>query len=84
MSRPCTAAATTADGSATAPSDYAARALSGQTIPAGSDHYAFAVSVNGDTTVEPDETFHVRVSMPGESLRRVLREAGLEPHAVGL
>jgi uncharacterized repeat protein (TIGR01451 family) len=52
----------TADGSATAPSDYVARALSGQTIPAGSDSYAFAVTVNGDTTVEPDETFYVRVS----------------------
>lgn len=52
----------TADGSATAPSDYVARALSGQTIPAGSDRYAFAVTVNGDTTVEPDETFYVRVS----------------------
>lgn len=52
----------TADGSATAPSDYVVRALSGQTIPAGSDQYAFAVTVNGDTTVEPDETFYVRVS----------------------
>ncbi|PZQ18765.1 MAG: hypothetical protein DI564_05635 [Rhodanobacter denitrificans] len=52
----------TADGSASAPSDYVARSLTGQTIPAGSDSYAFAVTVNGDTTVEPDETFYVRVS----------------------
>lgn len=52
----------TADGSATAPSDYLARALSAQTIPPGGDSYAFAVTVNGDTTVEPDETFYVRVS----------------------
>ncbi|HUD43014.1 MAG TPA: ExeM/NucH family extracellular endonuclease [Dokdonella sp.] len=52
----------TADGSAIAPSDYVARALSGQTIPAGSDQYAFAVTVNGDTAVEPDESFYVRVS----------------------
>lgn len=52
----------TADGTATAPSDYVARSLSGQTIPSGSDRYTFPVTVNGDTTVEPDEIFYVRVS----------------------
>jgi len=52
----------TADGSATAPSDYIARSLTGQTIAAGTDSYSFAVTVNGDTTPEPDETFYVRVS----------------------
>jgi GTPase len=35
-------------------------------------------------TVDATGAFHVRVSMPGESLRRALREAGLEPGAVGL
>jgi GTP-binding protein HflX len=28
--------------------------------------------------------YHLRVSMPRESLRRALRDAGLEPQAVGL
>lgn len=52
----------TVDGSATAPSDYAARALSGQTIAAGASSYTFDVTVNGDTSPEPDETFLVRVA----------------------
>jgi len=52
----------TADGSATAPSDYVARALAGQTIPAGSTSYTFDVLVNGDTVSEPDETFSVNLS----------------------
>gem|GEM_PF-710659 len=52
----------TADGTATAPSDYTARALTGQTIPAGSSTYTFDVAVNGDTTGEPDETFFVNVT----------------------
>ncbi|MGN6519541.1 MAG: ExeM/NucH family extracellular endonuclease [Dokdonella sp.] len=52
----------TADGSATAPSDYTQKALAGQTIPAGSTTYAFTVLVNGDTTSEPDESFNVNVS----------------------
>lgn len=52
----------TADGSATASSDYIANALTGQTIAAGSSSYSFDVTVNGDTTPEPDETFFVRVT----------------------
>jgi PKD repeat protein len=51
----------TADGSATAGSDYVARSLSGQTIPAGSLSKSFAVTINGDTVVEPDETFFVNL-----------------------
>lgn len=52
----------TADNSAASPDDFAARALTGQTIPAGSSTYTFSVSVNGDTTTEPDEMFFVNVS----------------------
>lgn len=53
----------TADGSATtADGDYTAAALTGQVIPAGATTYAFTVVVNGDTTIEPDETFTVTVS----------------------
>lgn len=52
----------TADGTATAPSDYTAKSLTGQTIPAGSSTYSFSVLVNGDTTVETNETFFVNVT----------------------
>src|SRR5439155_11589393 len=52
----------TADGSAIAGSDYLARSLTGQTIPAGQQTYSFDVTVNGDTLVEPNETFLVNVT----------------------
>jgi hypothetical protein len=43
----------TADGSATAAdNDYVPRSLTGQTIPTGNTTYSFAVTVNGDDTVE--------------------------------
>lgn len=54
---------TTADGSATtADADYEARSLTGQTIPEGEQTFSFEVLVNGDTTVEPNEQFVVRLS----------------------
>ena len=53
----------TADGVATAAdNDYVANSLTGQTIPAGSDSYAFTVIVNGDTAIEPNESFFVNVT----------------------
>ena len=53
----------TANGSAVAPSDYTA--TSGTlTIPAGQTSQTVSVSVNGDTTVESDETFYVNLSSP--------------------
>jgi fibronectin-binding autotransporter adhesin len=53
----------THDGSATtANNDYAARSLTNQTIAAGQSSYTFDVTVNGDTLVEPDETFLVNVT----------------------
>lgn len=53
----------TADGTATtANNDYVASSLTGQTIPAGSSTYAFAVTVNGDTNLETNETFFVNVT----------------------
>ena len=52
----------TANGSATAGSDYVALALSGQTLAAGQTSKNFAVTINGDTAVEADETFTVNVS----------------------
>ncbi|HMN91366.1 MAG TPA: DUF4082 domain-containing protein, partial [Saprospiraceae bacterium] len=52
----------TTDGTAVAPDDYTTKSLTGQTIPAGSSTYLFTVLVNGDMTVEPDETFFVNVT----------------------
>jgi predicted secreted protein len=53
----------TQDGTATvADNDYVARSLTSQTIAAGSQTYTFDVTVNGDTKVEPDETFLVNVT----------------------
>ncbi|MFN2576855.1 MAG: Calx-beta domain-containing protein [Pyrinomonadaceae bacterium] len=53
----------TRDGTATAAdNDYVARALTAQTIPAGSQTYSFAVTVNGDTTIEASENFFVNIA----------------------
>src|SRR6185436_5866425 len=58
----------TADGTAqdhnpvTEDNDYVARSLTGQTIAAGNTTYTFDVTVNGDTAIEPSETFFVNVT----------------------
>lgn len=52
----------TADGTAAAPGDYTLKALTGQTIPAGSSTYTFNVLVTGDTAPETNETFFVNVT----------------------
>ncbi|MGH9941873.1 MAG: Calx-beta domain-containing protein [Pyrinomonadaceae bacterium] len=53
----------TADGTATvAGNDYVAQSLTGQTIAQGGQTYTFNVAVNGDTAVEPAETFFVNVT----------------------
>ena len=53
----------TADNTATiANNDYVLQSLTGQTIPAGNSTYTFTVAVNGDATVEPNETFFVNVT----------------------
>ncbi|MFN0118932.1 MAG: hypothetical protein ACKV2V_00355, partial [Blastocatellia bacterium] len=52
----------TANNTALAPGDYTSNSLTGQTIPAGSSTYSFTVLVKGDTTVEPNESFFVRVT----------------------
>jgi len=53
---------TTSDGTATAGSDYVARSLNNESIPAGSTSKTFSVTINGDTTAEPSETFNVSIS----------------------
>ncbi len=54
----------TANGTAAAGSDFVAIALTGQSIPAGQASKSFNITINGDTTVEPDETFSVNLSNP--------------------
>ena len=44
------------------PGDYTDEALTSQTISAGNTSTTFDVLVNGDTAVEPDETFFVNVT----------------------
>jgi len=56
--------AATANGTATAGNDYVAKALTGQRIPVGSTSKTFTVTINGDTTAEPNETFLVNLSNP--------------------
>src|SRR5262249_16292222 len=60
----------TANGTATAGQDYSAVAGT-RTFPAGTTTRTIAVSILGDTTVEPDETFKVTLSNPvGATLSR--------------
>lgn len=59
----------TADGAGASPAttgdgDYVARSLAAVAIPAGQTTYTFEVIVNGDTSVEPDETFGVTLGNP--------------------
>jgi predicted extracellular nuclease len=52
----------TADGTATAPSDYTAIVNGAGSIAEGNSSTTVTVSVNGDTTIEPNETFFVNIS----------------------
>jgi hypothetical protein len=52
----------TSDVTATAGSDYVAKALGGETIPAGQLGKSFTVTLDGDTAVEANETFRVTLS----------------------
>jgi chitinase len=59
---PVTYTIATANGTAAAGSDYVAKTLTGETIPAGQIMRTFSVTLNGDTAVEADETFAVNLS----------------------
>ena len=52
----------TANGTAVAGSDYVARMLFGQSIPAGATSRTFSVTIGGDTAVEPNQAFTARLS----------------------
>ena len=58
----------TQDGTATAPADYTARSLTGETIAAGQSTASFAVTVNGDSLVELDETVVVNLNSASGAL----------------
>jgi hypothetical protein len=58
---PVTVTYATADGSATAPSDYTAKA-GVLTIPAGARSATISIATLGDTAIEPTETFLLRAT----------------------
>jgi hypothetical protein len=58
---PITYSISTYDITATAGSDYVARSLVNETIPAGQMSRTFTVTINGDTTVEANETLGVEL-----------------------
>jgi len=53
---------TTASGTASPGEDYEARSLSGLQVPAGQTAKTVAITINGDTSVEGNETYVVAVS----------------------
>jgi predicted extracellular nuclease len=50
------------DNPATEDNDYVAKSETGRTITSGNSSATFTVNVNGDTTIEPNETFFVNVT----------------------
>ena len=56
--------AATVDGTATAPADYTALAATPVNFAVGETTKTVSVTVNGDTTVEANETFSVKLSSP--------------------
>ena len=58
---------TTADGTTTAGSDYVAVVGATLSIPAGNPSGALNIVIKGDTVTEPDETFFVNLSNPGNA-----------------
>jgi len=54
----------TADGTAAAPADYTAKALTTLTIAAGKTTGTISIPVKGDATAEADEAFTVNLSAP--------------------
>ena len=57
----------TSDGTAAAGQDYTAVSNGSVTIAAGNTTAAFTVSVTGDETNEPNETFKVTISLPSDT-----------------
>jgi hypothetical protein len=66
----------TANGTAIAGTDYVAKALVGETIPAGQLSKTFTVTINGDTTMEPNENLAVNLSAAAGALVQDSRGVG--------
>ncbi len=95
MPSPVTFDIATSNGTATAGSDYVARNQTGRYLDSGRTRLVFEVAINGDTSVEPDETFAVTISnVSGATLTRgsavgtisnddgvALRASASPPHA---
>jgi hypothetical protein len=62
---PVTVTYATANGTATAGSDYVAVAATVLTFTPGQTSRTVGVTINGDTASEPDETFNVNLTAPG-------------------
>ena len=78
--------AQTANGTATAGSDYTAVGPTTLTFPPGTTTQTVVVPILGDTTVETDETFAVNLSTPdkatiadGQGLGTIRNDDGAEP-----
>ena len=71
----------TSDGTATAGQDYTAVSNGSVTIPAGETTAEFDVSVTGDETDEPNETFKVTISLPSDTTAAAI--AGGDTTAAG-
>ena len=54
----------TSGGTATANTDYVRQTNVVKSIPAGATTATISVPINGDTAVEPDETFNVKLTAP--------------------
>jgi len=65
---PVTVTASTSDGTALSGNDYTALTGQAVVIPAGQTSVLVNVTINGDTEIEPDETFTVTLSSPSGSL----------------
>ena len=66
----------TANGTATAGSDYVAVVAGSVIIPAGALGGNLPVTINGDTTVEPDETFTLNITNVTNATRGITTGTG--------
>ncbi|MDX6611817.1 MAG: hypothetical protein QOD75_1003, partial [Blastocatellia bacterium] len=77
------------DTATTADNDYIGFHATGLTIPAGSSSRSFTVQVNGDTTLEPNQTFFVNISnvvgaavIDGQAVGTILNDEGVGSSSV--
>jgi serine protease len=79
---PVTFNVATGNGTASIGADYVAKALAGQSIPAGQLAKVFSVTINGDTALEPNETFTANLGnastsiIDGQAIGTILNDEG--------